>query len=100
MPAGRFGKKDFIKFYKQLYPNSTNYETSKLCQIAFKAFDLNRDGYIDFSEFINAVLIASSDSLAEKLKIIFQVYDENNDGMIRIKEARKILKVQNFYDID
>merc|ERR1719499_1659069 len=55
-------------------------------------YDTNKDGHIDFREFMIVLYIMSNGSPEENMKQIFRVFDINNDGTITLKELQKIVK--------
>merc|ERR1712088_835144 len=58
----------------------------------FRMYDSNKDGHIDFREFMIVLYIMSNGSPEENLKQIFRVFDINNDGTITLKELQKIVR--------
>lgn len=52
----------------------------------FNVFDENKNGSIDFKEFICALSITSRGRLDEKLRWAFQLYDIDGDGTITYNE--------------
>jgi len=67
-------------------------DTEKLERHIFRMYDSNKDGHIDFREFMIVLYIMSNGSPEENLKQIFRVFDINNDGTITLKELQKIVK--------
>merc|ERR1712025_1258392 len=55
-------------------------------------YDSNKDGHIDFREFMIVLYIMSNGTPEENLKQIFRVFDINNDGTITLKELQKIVR--------
>ena len=64
-PEGRLDKKDFGKIYTQFFPFG---DPGEFANYVFDVFDENKNGYIDFKEFICALSATSRGSLEEKLK--------------------------------
>ena len=48
----------------------------------FGLFDSDKSGSIDFNEFIVATNMPTSGTVREKLKWIFEMYDEDRSGML------------------
>jgi len=81
-PDGRISRKSFHTMMKECYPGA---DTEKLERHIFRMYDSNKDGHIDFREFMIVLYIMSNGSPEENLKQIFRVFDINNDGTISLK---------------
>ena len=68
-------------------------DATKFCKICFIAFDKDKSGFIDFFEFISAIGIFAKGNPEDKLRLAFDIYDQNNDGFIEKKEAEQIVSV-------
>ena len=105
-PEGRLDKKDFGKIYTQFFPFG---DPGEFENYVFDVFDENKNGYIDFKEFICALSATSRGTLEEKLKCLslshvslldfigssagaFQLYDINKDGQISYQEMLQIVQ--------
>ncbi|KAF8505959.1 EF-hand [Russula emetica] len=88
-PEGRLDKKDFGKIYTQFFPFG---DPGEFANYVFDVFDENKNGYIDFKEFICALSATSRGTLEEKLKWAFQLYDINKDGHITYQEMLQIVQ--------
>merc|ERR1712156_1274781 len=88
-PDGRISRKSFHMMMKECYPGA---DTEKLERHIFRMYDSNKDGHIDFREFMIVLYIMSNGSPEENLKQIFRVFDINNDGTITLKELQKIVR--------
>ena len=105
-PEGRLDKKDFGKIYTQFFPFG---DPGEFANYVFDVFDENKNGYIDFKEFICALSATSRGTLEEKLKCLslsgvslldligasagaFQLYDINRDGHISYQEMLQIVQ--------
>ena len=66
-PEGRLDKKNFGKIYTQFFPFG---DPGEFANYVFDVFDENKNGYIDFKEFICALSATSRGTLEEKLKCL------------------------------
>ncbi|RNA30123.1 Neuronal calcium sensor 1 [Brachionus plicatilis] len=78
-PAGKLSKKDFQKMYEKIYPQN---KSTKFSSRIFEVYDRNKDGYLDFEEFLRANKITTGNDINEKLKMAFEIYDLKNDGVL------------------
>ncbi|XP_045719880.2 guanylyl cyclase-activating protein 3 [Mirounga angustirostris] len=63
----------------------------------YNTFDMNKDGFIDFLEFIVAVNLVIRGKMEQKLKWYFKLYDVDGNGSIDKKELLNIfMAVQTF----
>uniref|UniRef100_A0A7M4EV12 Guanylate cyclase activator 1C n=1 Tax=Crocodylus porosus TaxID=8502 RepID=A0A7M4EV12_CROPO len=58
----------------------------------FQTFDSNKDGFIDFLEFIAAINLVIRGKIDQKLKWYFKLYDADGNGCIDKKELSNIFK--------
>lgn len=82
-PSGVLDKAEFARIYKQFFPFG---DPTVLAEYVFNVFDENKNGSIDFKEFICALSITSRGRLDEKLRWAFQLYDIDGDGTITYNE--------------
>uniref|UniRef100_A0A5S6PZX5 EF-hand domain-containing protein n=1 Tax=Trichuris muris TaxID=70415 RepID=A0A5S6PZX5_TRIMR len=87
-PSGQLKREEFQTIYRQFFPEG---DPSKFSSFVFNVFDVNKDGYISFTEFIHALSITSRGSIDEKLEWAFSLYDLDNDGYITRQEMVEIV---------
>ncbi|ODV91851.1 hypothetical protein CANCADRAFT_55635 [Tortispora caseinolytica NRRL Y-17796] len=82
-PSGQLKREDFHKVYKQFFPFG---DSSSFAEYVFHVFDSDRSGEIEFREFIVALSVTSRGSIDDKLEWAFQLYDQDDDGVISREE--------------
>ncbi|KAI7871571.1 calcium-binding protein NCS-1 [Spinellus fusiger] len=87
-PSGQLDKTEFQKIYKQFFPFG---DPSRFADYVFNVFDNDKNGTIDFKEFICALSVTSRGQIDEKLFWAFQLYDIDNDGFITYDEMLHIV---------
>ncbi|CAH1269844.1 HPCAL1 [Branchiostoma lanceolatum] len=93
-PTGKVTLKEFKYIYGRFFPSGNADDFAKH---VFRTFDTNKDGYVDFSEFLRAVSMTSRGSVEDKLRWTFGMYDLDKDGFITRDEMLNILEA--IYDM-
>ena len=63
---------------------------------AFKTLDSNKNGYIDYTEFIAGCLQSYNYLNEQHLKSAFAYFDKDQNGTITIEELKQSLQTANF----
>uniref|UniRef100_A0A3P8VP83 Guanylyl cyclase-activating protein 2-like n=1 Tax=Cynoglossus semilaevis TaxID=244447 RepID=A0A3P8VP83_CYNSE len=90
-PSGNLHLHEFKKIFG-INSRSTEEEVAFM-EIVFHSFDSNKDGVIDFLEFVAAVHLILRGKLEDKLKWSFKVYDRDGNGCLDRQEVQHIIKV-------
>merc|ERR1711890_61707 len=93
-PNGKLTPDSFIKIYSQCFPSGN---AGAFCEHIFRTFDTDKNGFIDFKEFLLAIDVTSSGTPEEKLNWAFSMYDVDGNGHIDQEEMTKIVK--SIYDM-
>jgi len=88
-PNGKMRPKDFGEIMSTALPTK---DADKLTKHAFRIYDLNNDGFVDFSEFMVVFFILAEGDPKEVLSKIFRLFDVNGDGSISKKEMSRLVK--------
>ena len=68
-PGGKLSPSAFIKIYSKCFPGGNSAE---FCDHVFRAFDSDKNGFVDFKEFLLAIDVTSSGSPEQKLDWAFR----------------------------
>jgi len=88
-PDGHLTKDNFMKIYSKCFPGGC---VSEFCDHVFRTFDSDKNGFIDFKEFLLAIDVTSSGSPEQKLNWAFRMYDVDENGMIDLNEMTRLVK--------
>ncbi|KAM4796988.1 guanylyl cyclase-activating protein 1 [Rhinophrynus dorsalis] len=88
-PSGQLTQYEFKQFFglKELSPASNEY-----IQQMFDTFDFNKDGYMDFMEYVAALSLVLKGKVEQKLRWYFKLYDVDGNGCIDRGELLNIIK--------
>uniref|UniRef100_A0A8C4RM09 Guanylate cyclase activator 1Aa n=1 Tax=Erpetoichthys calabaricus TaxID=27687 RepID=A0A8C4RM09_ERPCA len=89
-PSGQLTLHEFKQFFglRGLDPEANAY-----IEQMFRTFDMNKDGYIDFMEYIAALSLVLRGKMEQKLRWYFKLYDVDGNGCIDRHELLNIIKV-------
>ncbi|CAF1266243.1 unnamed protein product [Rotaria sordida] len=100
-PSGRMDKNQFLKCSKAFMESED--EKTDVPHVMFSVFDKNRDGTIDFSEFVLIIAMGNKEDLDSRLELVFEILDTSNDGRISYDEMMDFLEItvkRLFYHIE
>nr|AYD91298.1 guanylyl cyclase-activating protein 1-Y [Geotria australis] len=88
-PSGQLTQHEFKQFFglRDLCP-----ERNEHIQRMFNTFDMNKDGYIDFMEFVAALSLVLRGKIEQKLRWYFKLYDTDGNGCIDKQEFYNIIR--------
>ena len=89
-PSGRLKKAEFQKTYSALFPQG---DASLFAGHVFRTLEENKDGELDFREFLTLLRVTRKGSLDDRLRWIFDIYDLDGDGYITRDEMKEIIDV-------
>ncbi|XP_010707146.1 guanylyl cyclase-activating protein 1-like [Meleagris gallopavo] len=89
-PSGQLTEHEFKQFFglRGLDPQANEY-----IEQMFRTFDMNKDGYIDFMEYVAALSLVLRGKMEQKLRWYFKLYDVDGNGCIDRHELLNIIKV-------
>ncbi|XP_078114495.1 guanylyl cyclase-activating protein 2-like [Sander vitreus] len=92
-PSGNLHLHEFKKIFG-VNSNSTE-EESAYMENLFRSFDTNKDGNIDFMEYVAGLHLVLRGKLEDKLRWSFKVYDRDGNGCLDRQEVRHLVKIIN-----
>ncbi|KAJ3053228.1 hypothetical protein HDU79_009849 [Rhizoclosmatium sp. JEL0117] len=87
-PTGSLTKAAFKDMYKQYFPLGN---PDAYADRVFHLFDVDKNGFIDFKEFVSAVSVSTKGTEVEKLQWAFTLYDVNGDGYVTRDEMIQVV---------
>ncbi|KAJ8269106.1 hypothetical protein COCON_G00117130 [Conger conger] len=88
-PSGQLMLHEFKQFFglRGLEPSANAY-----IEEMFYTFDMNKDGYIDFMEYVAALSLVMRGKMEHKLRWYFKLYDVDGNGCIDREELFNIIR--------
>ncbi|XP_029943397.1 guanylyl cyclase-activating protein 2-like isoform X1 [Salarias fasciatus] len=90
-PSGNLHLHEFKRIFG--VTSSSSEEESAYMDNVFRSFDANKDGKIDFMEYVAAVHLVLRGKLEDKLRWSFKVFDRDGNGCLDRQEVKHILKI-------
>ncbi|XP_035991751.1 guanylyl cyclase-activating protein 2-like [Fundulus heteroclitus] len=90
-PSGNLHLHEFKKIFG-VSSKSTEEELAFI-ELVFSSFDTNKDGKLDFMEYVAAVNLVLRGKLIDKLKWSFKVYDNDGNGSLTNQEVKRVVKI-------
>jgi len=85
---GKLSKEEIFEGYDQFFgKNLDKNEIEKM----FDAVDIDKSGYIDYSEFVVAAMNEKQLLTNEKLQSAFKMFDKDGSGLISAEEIKEVL---------
>ncbi|XP_048356100.1 calcium and calcium/calmodulin-dependent serine/threonine-protein kinase DMI-3-like [Sphaerodactylus townsendi] len=88
-PSGQLTEHEFKQFFGL---RGLDGEANKYIEQMFHTFDMNKDGYIDFMEYVAALSLILRGKMEQKLRWYFKLYDQDGNGCIDRQELLNIIK--------
>ena len=86
-PNGELGPSQFTDICCEIFPWNKKFQN--FSQHIFRTFDTNNDGFLDFQEFLLGLHITSEGTREEKFAWLFNLYDQDGDGVIELSEMKR-----------
>lgn len=88
--SGELDRKEFRSLWKTKF--AIKGVSSSQIDNYFDAFDTDGSGTISFTEFASALGILGPGTKEEKLRYIFKVYDDDNNGVLTANELDNVIQ--------
>lgn len=79
----------FISLYRSFFPFG---DSIQYAEIIFNVLDTNKNGIVEFDEFITYLSILSRGTATQKADIAFNVYDYDNDGIVSRADLTRVVE--------
>eukprot|EP00834_Sanchytrium_tribonematis_P003397 NODE_129_length_16972_cov_2.172643.p12 type:complete len:190 gc:universal NODE_129_length_16972_cov_2.172643:7627-7058(-) len=88
-PSGYLDRAEFRRIYHTFWSLG---DSNDFADMVFDQFDLNKNGMIEFNEFITCLSVTARGSTEDKLKWAFDLHDIDKDGYISKSECLKTMQ--------
>ncbi|XP_030072463.1 guanylyl cyclase-activating protein 1 [Microcaecilia unicolor] len=88
-PSGQLTLHEFKQFFGL---RGLSEQANSYVEQMFRTFDMNKDGSIDFMEYVAALSLVLRGKIEQKLRWYFKLYDVDGNGCIERHELLNILK--------
>lgn len=88
MSKWRIWKKNFVEYFSSLRPDK---DSERFCDQLFNAFDFDKNGSVDFVEFLIALSLTQNPDPKQQLSFIFKMYDLDGNNQLDLNEIEKII---------
>lgn len=92
-PRGRMDRTTFSQCLEKILSQSGRYDplARKMFERLFAIFDPDNESVVDVAEFLGGVSVFASGERDDKIRVIFDLYDADHDGLISLYEMTKYL---------
>ncbi|CAF0772712.1 unnamed protein product [Didymodactylos carnosus] len=94
-PNGRCSKSQFKSFMRKSQSNHVYKRTKNFFHMMFSIYDLNKDGEIDFKEYLYALSAVTCVNRLRMIATLFEFFDTHKRGFITKCEFEKKKKMAN-----
>ena len=84
---GRISRDELLEIYKEVFGIDSNEHVTNIMENV----DTDKNGFIDYSEFVQATLDSEILFSRKNLETAFQTFDIDGSGSISAKELREML---------
>lgn len=88
----RYGRYLTVKEFKDVYSRIFGGDASAFAEHVFRTFDADKNGRVDFKEFLIGLSVTSSSDVKKKLKWAFNMYDIDGNGFIDKQEMISMMR--------
>jgi len=85
---GRLSKDELLSAYRQ---HNTEEQTQEIVENVMRKVDVDKNGFIDYSEFLAASINVQTLTSKANLEQAFRLFDKDGSGKITIQEVKEIL---------